>query len=76
MQITAYEIVMILHAVKLSRITQSPMNSDHYVDGISYLAFASEFLAAEIPPAPITLPPKAPEMVAGRPVVHRVAHDT
>lgn len=44
--ITPYEVVSILHAVKLARIAQSPKNLDHYVDGVSYLAFAGEFSGA------------------------------
>jgi Domain of unknown function (DUF6378) len=44
--VTPYEVVSILHAVKLARIPQSPKNLDHYVDGVSYLAFAGEFSGA------------------------------
>jgi hypothetical protein len=44
--VTPYEVVSILHAVKLARIAQSPKNLDHYVDGVSYLAFAGEFSGA------------------------------
>jgi Domain of unknown function (DUF6378) len=46
-EITPYEIVLIMHAVKLARIAASPSNGDHYVDGVSYLAFAGEFQGAE-----------------------------
>ena len=42
-----YEIAMIFHAMKLARIAQSPKNMDHYVDGVSYLSFAGEFIDAE-----------------------------
>jgi len=44
--VTPYEIAVIMHAVKLSRIATSPKNPDHYVDGISYLSFAAEFVEA------------------------------
>jgi hypothetical protein len=43
---TAYEIAVILHAVKLSRISASPQYLDSYVDGINFLAFAAEFVGA------------------------------
>jgi len=46
-EITPYEIALILHAVKLARVAASPGNEDHYVDGVSYLAFAGEFQGAE-----------------------------
>ena len=42
-KVSPYEISIIFHAMKLARITQSPDNPDHYVDGVSYLAFAGEF---------------------------------
>jgi hypothetical protein len=44
--LTAYDIVMILHAVKLSRIPTGRDVIDHYEDGINYLAFAAEFAGA------------------------------
>jgi hypothetical protein len=65
-QVLPHEIALIMHAVKLARIASNPANQDHYVDGISYLAFAGEFLEV---PAPVTLPPKPREIVDGRPVV-------
>ena len=39
----AHDIAMILLAVKLSRIAQSPDYLDSYVDAINYLSFAGEF---------------------------------
>lgn len=39
----AHDIAMILLAVKLSRIAQSPDHADSYVDAINYLSFAGEF---------------------------------
>lgn len=39
---TAYDILMIMVAVKLSRITTSPDNVDSYLDALNYLSFAGE----------------------------------
>lgn len=39
----AHDIAMVLVAVKLSRIAQSPDHVDSYVDAINYLSFAGEF---------------------------------
>jgi hypothetical protein len=39
----AHDIAMILLAVKLSRIAQSPDHVDSYIDAINYLSFAGEF---------------------------------
>ena len=39
----AHDIAMVLVAVKLSRIAQSPDHADSYVDAINYMAFAGEF---------------------------------
>lgn len=39
----AVDVAMVLVAVKLSRIAQSPDHVDSYVDAINYLAFAGEF---------------------------------
>lgn len=41
-----FDIAMIHHATKLVRTKRDRTNVDHYVDGINYLAFASEFGAA------------------------------
>jgi hypothetical protein len=76
-QVLPHEIALILHAVKLARIAANPANADHYVDGISYLAFAGEFLEATnpgvgLPPNIVRGPPEAPkprEVVDGRPVI-------
>lgn len=43
MNLTAHNIAMILVAVKLSRIMQSPDHADSYVDAVNYLSFAGEF---------------------------------
>jgi hypothetical protein len=34
-------------AMKMARITSSPTLDDNYVDGINYLAFASQFSSSE-----------------------------
>lgn len=41
--LSARDIAMVLVAVKLSRIAQSPDHVDSYVDAINYLSFAGEF---------------------------------
>ena len=43
----AHDIAMVLLAVKLSRIAQSPDHVDSYVDAINYLSFAGEFATDE-----------------------------
>ena len=48
--LTPYDIVMIMHAVKLSRIPSGHENLDNYKDGINYLAFAAEFAGAPSQP--------------------------
>lgn len=40
--LTAHNILMIMVAVKLSRIARSPGHVDSYLDGINYLSFAGE----------------------------------
>jgi hypothetical protein len=45
--ITIYEAAMLMHCVKLARISESPSLEDSYVDGINYLAFAAQFMSAE-----------------------------
>ena len=41
--ISKYDVAMILHANKLARLQESRTKSDHYVDGINYLAFGAQF---------------------------------
>lgn len=43
LHLTAHNVAMVLVAVKLSRILQSPKHADSYVDAINYLSFAGEF---------------------------------
>lgn len=40
--LSAYDIAIILAAVKFARIKQSPWKRDNFVDGVNYLAFAGE----------------------------------
>jgi len=46
-QVTMYDIAMILHAMKMARLSSSRTLDDNYVDGINYLAFAAQFSQAE-----------------------------
>lgn len=41
--VTAYDVAMICHAVKLGRLQENRTNEDNYVDGINYYAFAGSF---------------------------------
>lgn len=41
-ELNAYDVAIILAAVKFARIKQSPFKRDNYVDGVNYLAFAGE----------------------------------
>lgn len=41
-QLSAYDVMMILHCVKLARIGGSVDQVDNYLDGVNYLAFACE----------------------------------
>jgi len=45
--ITIYDVAIIMAAIKLSRITSTPTLDDNYIDGINYLAFASQFSTSE-----------------------------
>jgi len=42
-ELTARDVAMILHCVKLIRSKSSPGKLDNYVDGMNYLAFAACF---------------------------------
>lgn len=43
----AYEVCMILAAVKLARMSASPSKRDNYIDAINYIAFAADLIGAE-----------------------------
>jgi hypothetical protein len=47
MELTAHDIALVLHAVKLSRLNNDRKNPDHYVDGVNYLAFAGELITED-----------------------------
>ena len=44
LHMTAHDVSLVLHAVKLSRIGNDRANPEHYVDGINYFAFAAELV--------------------------------
>jgi hypothetical protein len=41
-QFTAHDVAMVLAAVKIARMRQSPGKADNYLDAINYVAFAHE----------------------------------
>jgi len=43
-QLTAHDVSLVLHAVKLSRLGTDRRNPEHYIDGVNYLAFAGELI--------------------------------
>ena len=43
-QLSAHDVALVLHAVKLSRLGGDRRNPDHYIDGVNYLAFAGELI--------------------------------
>jgi hypothetical protein len=47
MNISGYEVALIMVCLKLARIRQSPRKRDSYIDAIAYLAFAAELIEAE-----------------------------
>lgn len=46
--VTPYEVAILLHAVKLARMSVNRKYSDNYVDGVNYLAFAAQFAELEM----------------------------
>ena len=48
--LTSYDLAVIMHAVKLSRMRTSPHRLDNYTDAVNFLAFAAEFSGAYEPP--------------------------
>jgi Domain of unknown function (DUF6378) len=46
--ITAYDIALILHSVKLARLENNRSNPENYVDGINYLAFGAQLSDASL----------------------------
>ena len=49
-QLTAHDVALVLHAVKLSRLGGDRKNPDHYIDGVNYMAFAGELITEEKDP--------------------------
>lgn len=47
--ITAYDVAMVLHAVKLGRLQEDRNNPDHYIDGMNYFTFAGQFATSSNP---------------------------
>jgi len=48
-QLSAHDVALVLHAVKLSRLVSDRKNPDHYIDGVNYMAFAGELITEEDP---------------------------
>jgi len=44
--VTEYEVAMMMHFVKLGRAMETQDYVDNYIDGINYLAFATQFSGA------------------------------
>ena len=49
-EMTAHDVALVLHAVKLSRLGGDRKNPDHYIDGVNYMAFAGELITEEKDP--------------------------
>lgn len=45
--ISKYDVAMILGLNKMARLQESRTKTDHYVDGINYMAFAAQFAAEQ-----------------------------
>jgi hypothetical protein len=56
MHLTAHDVALVLHAVKLSRLGGDRKNPDHYIDGINYLAFAGELIEGDDDPYNVKMP--------------------
>lgn len=48
-QLSAHDVALVLHAVKLSRLNSDRKNPDHYIDGVNYMAFAGELITEDDP---------------------------
>ena len=49
-ELTAHDVALVLHAVKLLRLSGDRKNPDHYIDGVNYMAFAGELITEEKDP--------------------------
>ena len=58
--LTARDVALILHCVKLIRGKSSPEKLDNYVDGMNYLAFAACFAGLKPLVLPVETPQKLP----------------
>ena len=47
--LSAHDVALVLHAVKLSRLGADRKNPDHYIDGVNYMAFAGELITEQDP---------------------------
>ena len=61
--LTARDVAMVMHCVKLIRSKSAPDKLDNYVDGMSYLAFAACFAGLAPLAAPVTPTPPAKDVV-------------
>jgi hypothetical protein len=43
--LTAHDVALVLHALKLARLGNDRSNKENYVDGINYYAFAGELIS-------------------------------
>jgi hypothetical protein len=58
-ELTARDVAMVLHCVKLIRSKSAPGKIDNYVDGMNYMAFAACFAGlAPLPPLGAPAPSK------------------
>ena len=59
-ELTARDVALVLHCVKLIRGKSSPGKLDNYVDGMNYLAFAACFAGLKPLVLPVETPQKLP----------------
>jgi hypothetical protein len=45
--LTAHDVALVLHALKLARLGNDRSNKENYVDGINYYAFAGELISVQ-----------------------------
>jgi hypothetical protein len=45
--LTAHDVALVLHALKLARLGNDRANKENYVDGINYYAFAGELISMQ-----------------------------
>jgi hypothetical protein len=69
-QLTARDVAVVLHCVKLIRSKADPTKLDNYVDGMNYWAIAGCFSATPPVPAPRAAPAKSAGNGAQAPVMN------